>query len=48
LWLGANKAGFENVANADKLPEAGAVLFCIPMKIGQGTGAPARIFALLT
>ena len=48
LWLGANKAGFENVANADKLPEAGAAIFCIPMKIGQGTGAPARIFALLT
>jgi kynurenine formamidase len=47
LWLGANKAGFENVANADELPEAGATLFCIPMKIGQGTGAPARIFALL-
>jgi kynurenine formamidase len=47
LWLGANKPGFENVANADKLPEAGATVFCIPMKIGKGTGAPTRIFALL-
>ena len=47
LWLGANKAGFENVAHADQLPESGATLFCIPMKIGKGTGAPARIFALL-
>jgi len=47
LWLGANKVGFENVANADKLPESGATIFCIPMKIGKGTGAPTRIFALL-
>jgi kynurenine formamidase len=47
LWLGANKVGFENVADAHKLPETGATIFCIPMKIGRGTGAPARIFALL-
>jgi kynurenine formamidase len=46
-WLGANKPGFENLANADKLPARGATLFCIPMKIGDGTGAPTRIFALL-
>ncbi len=47
LWLGSGKPGFENVANADGLPEAGATIFCIPMKIGKGTGAPTRIFALL-
>jgi kynurenine formamidase len=47
LWLGANKVGFENVAHADQLPEIGATIFCIPMKIGKGTGAPTRIFALL-
>ena len=47
LWLGANKVGFENVANAEKLPESGATIFCIPMKIGRGTGAPTRIFAIL-
>ena len=47
LWLGANKPGFENIANADKLPEAGATIFCIPMKMGKGTGAPTRVFALL-
>ena len=46
-WLGANKPGFENVANADKLPPAGATIFCIPMKIGKGTGGPTRIFAIL-
>ena len=38
---------FENLANAGKLPATGALLFCIPMKIGKGTGAPTRIFAVL-
>jgi kynurenine formamidase len=47
LWLGANRPGFENLANADKLPPTGAIIFCAPIKIGGGTGAPARIFALL-
>ncbi|MGH7865898.1 MAG: cyclase family protein [Candidatus Binataceae bacterium] len=47
IWLGANKPAFENIANAEKLPPKGAVLFCMPMKIGQGTGGPARVFALL-
>ena len=46
-WLGANKPAFENLAHADRLPPTGATLFCIPMKIGKGTGAPTRIFALL-
>jgi kynurenine formamidase len=47
LWLGANKPGFENVANVDQLPAKGATIFCIPMKIGKGTGGPTRIFAIL-
>ena len=47
MWLGANRIGFENLANADKLPFSGATIFCIPMKIAKGTGAPARIFAVL-
>lgn len=47
LWLGANRVAFENLANADRLPFSGATLFCIPMKIGKGSGAPTRIFAIL-
>ena len=47
MWLGANRVAFENIANVDKLPPTGATLFCIPMKIGEGTGAPARVFAVL-
>jgi kynurenine formamidase len=47
VWLGANKPAFENVANAERLPARGATIFCIPAKIGEGSGAPTRIFALL-
>jgi kynurenine formamidase len=47
LFNGANIAGFENIANLEKLPLKGAVVFGIPMKIGGGSGAPARVFALL-
>ena len=47
LWLGANRVGFENLCNADKLPPVGATIFGAPLKIGAGSGSPARIFALL-
>jgi len=43
----ANVYGLENVANADKLPLTGATLIAMPMKIAGGSGAPARIVALL-
>jgi kynurenine formamidase len=45
--LGANKPAFENVANLDRLPEEGAAVIALPMKIGGGSGGPARIIALL-
>lgn len=44
---GAGKLAIENIANLDKLPAVGAVLYAIPMNIENGTGAPARIFAIL-
>jgi len=47
VWLGSNKPGFENIANAEQLPPRGATIFCIPLKLGKGTGGPARAFALL-
>jgi kynurenine formamidase len=43
----ADLPAFENVANLDRLPEAGATIVALPMKIGGGTGAPARIVAFL-
>lgn len=42
-----NKLAIENIANLDKLPPTGATLYPIPMLIEKGTGAPARIFAVL-
>lgn len=47
LWLGAGKPGFENLARLETLPPRGATLFCIPMKIAGGSGAPARVFAVI-
>ncbi|MBI3785197.1 MAG: cyclase family protein [Deltaproteobacteria bacterium] len=44
---GANKPAFENVANVERLPPAGATLIALPMKIAGGSGGPTRIIALL-
>ena len=42
-----NMAGFENVANLDRLPEAGAFVVALPMKIEGGSGGPLRIVAFV-
>jgi len=44
---GANVPGLENVAHLDALPEAGAWVVALPMKIARGSGGPLRIVALL-
>ena len=44
---GADKLALENIANLDRLPVTGATLYVIPMPIKGGTGAPARVFAVL-
>lgn len=41
----ANVGGLENLANLDQLPATGAVVMAMPMKIAQGSGAPARVIA---
>ena len=38
---------FENVAHLDRLPEQGAHIIALPMKIKSGSGGPVRIVALL-
>lgn len=43
----ANVVGLENVTNLDRLPATGAWVLALPMKIANGTGAPARVVALL-
>ena len=47
LLYGADIPGFENVANLDRLPEVGAYVIALPMKIEGGSGGPLRIVALL-
>lgn len=44
---GADKPGFENLANVDRLPAHGATLIALPMKITGGSGGPARVIAIL-
>jgi kynurenine formamidase len=46
-FAAANVAGLENVANLDRLPERGATVIALPVKIGAGTGGPVRIVAIL-
>src|SRR5688572_24589628 len=43
----ANKPAFENVANTDRLPPAGATIIALHMKIEGGSGAPTRIVAVV-
>jgi len=45
ILMGANKAGFENLAHLDSLPPKGIYVVALPMKIGEGSGAPLRIIA---
>jgi kynurenine formamidase len=42
----ADKLALENIANLDKLPVTGAMLYVMPMLIKDGTGSPARVFAI--
>ena len=42
-----SKCGLENVANVDKVPEAGAMIYIGLIKIKDGSGGPARIFAIV-
>lgn len=44
---GAGKPAFENLANLDQVPAAGAILVALPMKIAGGSGGPLRAVAIL-
>lgn len=47
IILGAGKYGLENLTKLNKLPAVGATVYIAPMKIGGGSGAPTRIFAII-
>ncbi|HEV8118044.1 MAG TPA: cyclase family protein [Thermoanaerobaculia bacterium] len=44
---GANVPGLENLANLDQVPETGAWIVALPMKIAGGSGGPLRAIALI-
>jgi kynurenine formamidase len=47
LWLPSGRWGLENVANLDKVPEAGATLVVGASKVKDSTGGLARVMALV-
>jgi kynurenine formamidase len=47
IAAGANVPGLENVANLERVPETGAWVIALPMKIAGGSGGPLRIVALV-
>ncbi len=47
IAYGANIPGFENIANLEQLPEMGAYVVALPMKIEGGSGGPLRIVGFI-
>jgi kynurenine formamidase len=47
ILAGRDVYGLENLTGLDELPPTGALLVALPMKIAGGSGAPARVIALL-
>jgi kynurenine formamidase len=43
----AGVPGLENLANLDQVPEVGAWVIALPMKVGGGSGGPLRAVALV-
>lgn len=41
----ADICGVENVANLDSIPEAGSIVYVAAIKLYDGSGGPARVFA---
>lgn len=44
---GAGIYGLENIAHLERVPEEGAILIALPMKIKGGSGGPARVVAIV-
>ena len=47
LTMPAGVYHLENVANLDRLPATGFSVIALPLKLGGGSGAPARVMALI-
>jgi kynurenine formamidase len=44
----AEVPGLENLTSLDRLPETGAWVIALPMKIAGGSGGPVRVVALIS
>lgn len=44
---GANIPALENMNNLEALPQTGAYIMALPMKIGDGSGAPVRVVGMV-
>ena len=47
LTMSAGLYHLENVANLDQLPATGSSVIALPLKLGGGSGAPARVLAFV-
>jgi kynurenine formamidase len=47
ILLKTNKYAIEALTNLEKLPPQGATIVVSPLKVAGGSGAPARVFALI-
>ncbi|HET9481017.1 MAG TPA: cyclase family protein [Candidatus Polarisedimenticolia bacterium] len=47
IAMAANVPAFENVAHLEQIPETGAFVVALPMKIAGGSGGPLRIVAFV-
>ena len=47
IMHGSGKLGLTSLTNLDQLPEAGAVIIVLPLKIEGGSGSPVRVIALV-
>ena len=47
IMHGAGRLGLTSLVNLEQLPEAGAVVVALPLKIEGGSGSPVRVIALV-
>lgn len=47
IFLGNNKFILENIANSEQLPETGAFIIALPIKISGGTESPIRLVGVI-
>jgi kynurenine formamidase len=47
IMHGSGNMGLTSLTNLDKLPESGAIVIALPLKIEGGSGSPVRVIAIV-